>query len=373
MMDKKIRHYCTDCGTEFPHGFTPRCTHCKGMVEVEYDLTRAKFRDSDRPLERFFDLLPIRSREHLLSVGEGNTPCQHAGNLGEALGLDHVYLKIESTNPTGTTKDRMAATVLSMLHELGLHEFITSSTGNSSNALAYAIQKHPFFCMHLFMGEAFRSRFRYEGDGIMVHALEGKDFTDAFNHARDLAHARGLPFEGGFFNVARREGLKMAYFEAVDQIPAEIDWYFQASSSAMGVNGTAKGARELQSMGRIKRVPRMVCVQQESCAPIVNGFEERSPTLQPHHIVHQPTGIAQAILRGNPSGCYPYVYQMLLDTNGVAVRVSEYEILDGQRQVFELEGVTCCTDAATTVAALKKLAAKGTVGRKDVVMLNLTG
>ncbi|MEP7344108.1 MAG: pyridoxal-phosphate dependent enzyme [Gemmatimonadaceae bacterium] len=370
---KKIRHYCTDCGAEFPHGFTPRCPLCRGMVEVEYDLARAKIRESDRPLERYFDLLPIREREHLLSVGEGNTPCPHAGALGEALGLDNVYLKIESTNPTGTTKDRMATTVLSMLHELGLHEFITSSTGNSSNALAHAIHMHPFFCMHLFMGGAFRSRFHYEGAGIVVHALEGKDFTEAFNHARDLAHSRGLPFEGGFFNVARREGLKMAYFEAVDQIPGEIDWYFQASSSAMGVNGTAKGARELQTMGRIRRVPRMVCVQQESCAPLVNGFEEGSPTLLPHHIVERPTGIAHAILRGNPSGCYPYVYRMLLETNGLAVRVSEGEILAAQQQVLELEGVTCCTDAATTVAALRKLAANGTVGRKEVVMLNLTG
>jgi threonine synthase len=223
------------------------------------------------------------------------------------------------------------------------------------------------------MGEAFRSRFRYDVPGVIVHSMQGFDFTATFNFARDLAHARGVPFEGGFFNIARREGLKMAYFEAVDQIPHEIDWYFQATSSAMGVNGTAKGARELLTMGRISRIPRMVCVQQESCAPIVNGFEEDSPTLLPHHIVENPSGIAQAILRGNPSGCYPYVFRMLKETNGLAVRVSECEIRQAQRQTLELEGVTCCTDAATTVAALRKLAAAGTVRRTDVVLLNLTG
>jgi threonine synthase len=373
LTSKRIRHYCVDCGAEFPHGFTPRCPRCRGMVEVEYDLAHATIRESDRPLERYFDLLPILDREHLLSVGEGNTCCRHAGRLGEALGLDRVYLKIESTNPTGTTKDRMAATVLSMFHELGLREFVTCSTGNSSNALAHAIRRHPHFRMHLFMGEAFRARFRYEGPGVEVHALDGMDFSDAFKHARDLAHARGLPFEGGFFNPARREGLKTAYFEAVDQIPGDIDWYFQASSSAMGVNGTAKGAGELLAMGRIRRIPRMVCVQQESCSPIVSAFEEGSPTIQPHHIVERPRGIAEAILRGNPSGCYPYVYRMLRDTNGVAVRVSETEILEAQQQVLELEGVACCTDAATTVAALRPLAAAGTVQRHEVALLNLTG
>jgi threonine synthase len=368
-----LRHYCVDCGEEFPHGFTPRCRRCKGMVEIAYDLSRAKIRDAESPLERYFDFLPIRDPDHLLSVGEGNTPCVHAGALGDAIGLERVYLKVESTNPTGTTKDRMATTVLSMFREIGVSEFISSSTGNSSNALGHAIGCHPYFRMHLFMGEAFRSRFRYDGEGVVVHALAGKDFSAAFNHARDLAHATGRPFEGGFFNPARREGLKMAYFEAVDQVPHEIDWYFQASSSAMGVNGTAKGARELVTIGRISRVPRMVCVQQESCAPIVNGFDDDSPTLLPQHVVDNPTGVAKAILRGNPTGCYPYVYRMLKDTNGLAVRVSEREILDAQRDAFELEGVSCCTDAATTVAALRKLAASGTVGRRDVVLLNLTG
>jgi threonine synthase len=373
MTEKRLRHYCVDCGAEFPHGFTPRCPRCSGMVEVEYDLTRARISDADRPLERYFDLLPVRDPENLLSVGEGNTPCVHARNLGEALGLRHVYLKVESKNPTGTTKDRMAVTVLSMFREIGLREFVTSSTGNSSNALAHALQRHPGFTMHLYMGEAFRPRFRYEGEGVVVHSLDGVDFSGAFYHARDLARARGLPFEGGFFNPARREGLKLAYFEAVDQIPGEIDWYFQATSSAMGVNGTAKGARELLSMGRIKRIPRMVCVQQESCSPIVDAFQEGSSTILPHHIVEQPRGIAEAILRGNPSGCYPYVYRMLRETNGLAVKVSETEILGAQRQVLEMEGVACCTDAATTVAALARLAAQGVVAPSDVVMLNLTG
>jgi threonine synthase len=95
--------------------------------------------------------------------------------------------------------------------------------------------------------------------------------------------------------------------------------------------------------------------------------------MQPHHVVERPHGIAEAILRGNPSGCYPYVYRMLRDTNGVAVRVSESEILEAQQQVRELEGVSCCTDAATTVAAARSLAATGILKRHDVTLLNLTG
>jgi threonine synthase len=373
MPDKVLQHKCVDCHAVFPHGFTPRCPSCRGMVEVYYDLSRAELYDSDNSLERFFDLLPLQNRESLLSLGEGNTPCHHAVALGEAFGLEQVYLKIESKNPTGTTKDRMAAVVLSLFNELGIREFITSSTGNSSNALAHAISVHPQFHMHLFMGEAFAHLFRYDGEGIEFHVMSKKDFTEAFNHARDLAHERGIPFEAGFFNPARREGLKLAYFESVDQIPRPIDWYFQAISSAMGVQGTAKGAAELKAMGRIPHVPRMVGVQQESCCPMVKAFEEDSPTIQPHHIFEKPDGLAKAILRGNPTGCYPYVYRMLRETNGLAISVSESEIRDACDRVLELEGVTCGYAAAATVAALEKLAERGAVQTQDVLLLNLTG
>jgi threonine synthase len=368
-----ILHRCIRCGTVYPHGFTPRCKACTGLVEVYHDLAGARIHDDDDPLRRYFDLLPIKDADHLLSLGEGNTPCVHAGALGARLGLDRVYLKVEAPNPTGTTKDRMAAVVLSLLHELGLREFSTSSTGNSSNALANGIAQHPFFRMHLFMGEHFGNRFRYRHPGIEVHVLEGQDFTDAFNYAKQNAQDHRLPFEAGFFNPARREGLKLAYFEAVEQVPHPIDWYVQASSSAMGVYGTAKGARELVAMGRIARSPRMVCVQQASCAPMARAFAESAPEILPHHIVHNPNGIAKAILRGNPSGCYPYVYEMLRDTDGTAVVVNEEEIREARALLVEHEGLDCCYNSATTIAALRKLAADGTVGRDDCVLLNLTG
>lgn len=370
---KDVRHQCIRCGTVYPHGFTPRCKVCTGLVEVHHDLATARIRDEEDPLLRYFDLLPIRDPANLLSLGEGNTPCVHAESLGAHFGLDRVYLKIEATNPTGTTKDRMAAVVLSLLHELGLREFSTSSTGNSSNALAAGIARHPYFKMHLFMGEHFGERFRYHHPGIEVHVLEGQDFTDAFNHAKGYAQDHRLPFEAGFFNPARREGLKLAYFEAVEQVPHAIDWYVQASSSAMGVYGTAKGAQELVTMGRIARSPRMVCVQQASCAPMSRAFAEDAPEIRPHHIVDNPDGIAKAILRGNPSGCYPYVYEMLKKTDGTAVVVTEEEIREARALLVAREGLDCCYNAATTIAALKKLAADGTVGRDECVLLNLTG
>jgi threonine synthase len=373
-MRRSLVQQCDRCGRRFEHGYTPRCATCTGPVEILYDLDTVKLRDSIRTSERFADLLPLQDPRSLLFLGEGNTPCVRAGNLGESLGLERLYVKQEAKNPTGTTKDRMAAIVLSMFKELGITEFYTSSTGNSSTALARGIALYPYFKMHLFIGGAFHDRVRFADNnpGVVMHVMEGLSFSDSFTHARDEAKRVGLPFEGGFFNPARREGLKLAYFEAVEQVPTPIRWYFQAASSAMGVYGTWKGARELRALHLTDTLPRLVCVQQETCCPMVKAFEEGSPEIKEHHVFHNPTGIAKAILRGDPRGCYPYVYSAVRDSEGTFVSVSESEILEAQVRLREMENLECGPCGGTTIAAVTKLSRKGLIPQGDTVLLNLT-
>lgn len=371
---REVIHECQVCKRRFEHGFTPRCPSCAGMVEVLYDLESVRLHDSPITTQRFAGLLPVRNSANLLPLGEGGTPCVRAERLGEELGLERLYVKVESSNPSGTTKDRMAAVVLSLFSELGVTEFVSSSTGNSSSALARGIQMHPFCRMDLFVGGAFSQRVRFgEGNpGVRVNVLPDATFTDAFNHARAEARRRGVPFEGGFFNPARREGLKLAFFEAVEQIPAPIRWYFQAVSSAMGVQGTWKGAKELKALGLIPQLPRLVCVQQESCAPMVHAFTEGASEMQPHHIVENPNGIAKAILRGNPSGCYPYVYATVKESGGTMVSVSETQIREAQERLRRLDGIEAGYCGAATVAAVVSLANRGLIPPHETVLLNLT-
>jgi threonine synthase len=363
---------CDHCKREFGGEFRTRCPDCAALVEIHYDLSAARLRDSDDPLERYFDILPIEERPNVLRLFDGVTPCVHAERFGASIGVRNVFMKLESVHPSGTTKDRMAAVVLSRFRELGIDEFVTSSTGNSSNALALGIEKHPGFLMHLFMGGAFTARFRYEHEGVRLHVMPDANFSEAFAASRAYAHDRGLAFEAGFFNPLRREGLKTAFLEAVDQVPLPIDWYVQATSSAMGAYGTAKAASELLDLGRIDRVPRIACVQQESCAPIVRGVERDLPTLPDDLVVQDPAGIVEATLRGDPRGCYPYVFRMIKETDGAAVGVSEWEILEGREQLRRLEGLDCGLAAAMTVAALKRLTERRLVGPDDCVLLNLT-
>lgn len=366
--------HCLGCGKTGFQGYSPFCDSCGEMVDVRYDLERVELRASGNPLVRFADLLPVSPAPGWPPVELSYTPCVHATRLGAELGAPRLYLKNETAQPTGTTKFRMALVALAFLREHGVRTFCTSSTGNSSTAFADAIRHFPDMSMLLFTAEAFRTRVNYqESKQITHHVLKDATFVDAFDCAGQFATDLGLTPERGFFNPGRREGLKIAFLEASEQVPAPIDWYVQAVSSAMGVYGCAKAARELHGIGAIARVPQLLCVQQESCAPMARAFGEGSDRILPHHIVKTPTGIAQAILRGNPTKAYPHVRRLVLEHGGDIVAVSEDQIRRARRMVEDLEGISPCFSASTAIAGLIQQLDLGAVPKNDVIMINLTG
>src|ERR1700748_3235036 len=104
---------------------------------------------------RFADLLPIKEMHRRLPADVRYTPMVHATRLGKLLGMPNLYLKNETTLPTSSTKDRMAAVSLAFLWESDVRGFCTSSTGNSSTSYAYAIRAYPEMKLHLFTAESF--------------------------------------------------------------------------------------------------------------------------------------------------------------------------------------------------------------------------
>lgn len=370
---ERLIHRCTACARLFPHVFTPFC-ECGGMVDVEYDLKQVVLRDSSNPLERFFDLLPLENPESLLPRPMQYTPCVHAAELGAALGMSRLYLKNETVLPTRTTKDRMAMVSLAFLSESGVRSFCTSSTGNSSSSYAQEIIRHPGMKMYLFTAEVFWDRVNYEpNDQVIPFVLRRASFVDAFQYAADFAKENGATSERGFFNPGRREGLKLAFLEATEQVPYPIDWYVQAVSSGMGVYGAYKGAGELYRMGKISRLPRLLCVQQETCAPMVRAFEAGSEVIRKSDIVQNPTGIAEAILRGDPTRAYPFIRKIVLESNGQITSVTEQEIREARKMLEDLENISACFSASTALAGVIQLARRGKLNRQDTVLVNITG
>jgi threonine synthase len=365
--------HCTACRRIFDDSFTPLCPSCSAMTDVTYKLDQVRLHDSVNPYERFFDLLPIRNAD-LLPRDARFTPTVHAVRLGEEIGLPWLYLKDETGLPTRTTKDRMAAVALPYLYESGVRRFATSSTGNSSSAYAHALTALPEMTLYLFTAEAFRPRLTLTGNSSVIDVvLRDATFVDAFAAAGEFAEQAEVVSERGFFNPGRREGLKVAWMEAAEQVPQRIGWYVQAVSSAMGVYGVFKGACELYRLGAAGAPPSVLCVQEDTCAPMVAAWEDGSGRIRPEHVVSNPRGIAAAIQRGDPTRAYPHVARIVRESKGGFIAVSETEIREAHAALKELEGIHVCFAAAAAVAGLIRWRRLGRAPVGETYLINLTG
>ncbi|GGK75302.1 threonine synthase [Mangrovihabitans endophyticus] len=374
--EKLIRLACIVCEQESDDARRNRCAACGGALDAIYDMERADLParpSSPNILHHYLPLLPLSERRHAHWLGEGNTPCFEVPDLAAHLGIGRLFLKDESVNPTLSTKDRIASVGLSRMAELGIREVVLSSTGNSSTAYARGAQLLPGFRLHVFVGRDFLHRLNYpDSDSVITHVVEG-DFGKAGTMAQRFAADNGYFWEGGFFNFARREGLKTAYLEAFDAMPLQPDFVFQAVSSGMGLLGAYKGAIEYREIGRLSRLPALMAVQQQSCAPMAHAFAQGAETIVDEHIVRNPSGLAYAILRGNPTGTYPYIRDLCLSSGGRILAASEPLIHRAHGLLRDSAGLRSCFASATAFAGVIQAAQDGVLRDDSVVLVNLTG
>ena len=373
--EKAVVYACTRCPARYEKRHIGKCDRCGSVVDPIYDLSRAQVNtDAGSYIERYFDLLPLEHLEHA-SGGHEPTPVVRATTLAHRYKLKDLWLKNETVNPTRTTKDRMAACSLSRFRELGIKAFVASSTGNSSTSFGRWIAQHGEGGLHahLFCGSAWFGRHQHcAHDDVTLTAVDGT-FVEASAVARQYATTEGLVWEGGFFNPCRREGLKTAYLEAFDQMPRQPSVVVQAVSSGMGMYGAWRGAKEYYRLGRLRRLPRLVCVQQSSCAPMVRSFERGASEICPEFVLADPQGIAEAILRGDPSGSYPYVCKIVKESRGTFRDVTREEIEETQQLLFEDEGLRACPASAAAVAGVTRLRSESALSEDDVILVNLAG
>ncbi|HET9587809.1 MAG TPA: pyridoxal-phosphate dependent enzyme [Anaerolineales bacterium] len=369
------------------------CPQCNSQWrEAEYDMEEvartfpARIKERPFDLWRYHELLPIRTPNPILTLGEGGTPLIRAANLGMMLGLQHLYIKDERQGPTSSFKDRQAVVTIAALKEGGVTEMVAASTGNVAISLsAYAARagiKLWAFVTSLVPGVKMREIALY---GSQVVKITGS-YDQAKQVAAEFARQRGLYQDMGARTVTAVEAMKTIAFEIAEQLTMQQgppsgstngalkwrtpDWYIQAVSGGLGPLGVFKGFRELKQLGIIERIPALAPIQADGCAPMVvswkKGLEKAEPVLSPHTRI-------ETLATGDPGRTYTMLYRQVNETSGVFESVSDEDAFRAMHVLAKMEGISTEPAAGVAFAGLFKLVRAGIIKPTDTVVVNCTG
>ena len=371
---------CSGCGKEYSHTeIHTFCPLCQSPLLSIYDLEKAR-QSVDRDevtrrkkgMWRWHELLPVLQEENQIFLGEGDTPLLSLPRLQKELGLVNLYVKDESSNPTGSFKARGLAAAVSKAKELGVEKVIIPTAGNAGGAMA-AYAARAGLRAHIFMPRdtPFANIEESRMAGAEVILVDGL-ISDAAGMAGEKARAEGWFDVSTFKEPYRVEGKKVMGYELAESFGWQLpDVIIYPTGGGTGLVGMWKAFAELEAMGWLENAkrPRMVSVQAEGCAPVVKAFQQGAT------FCDFWTG-AQTIasgLRVPKSFADHLILQDIYDSEGTAIAVSDESILESQKQLARMEGIFAAPEGAATLAALKELIQQGWVHPEERIVLFNTG
>lgn len=371
---------CSNCGKQFSSDQVQTfCPDCQSPLLARYDLESARDRvDRDeirqRPhgMWRWQELLPVKDPHNFVYLGEGDTALLEVRNLGKSLGLTNLFVKDESTNPTGSFKARGLAAAVSKAKELGIEKVIIPTAGNAGGAMAaYAARANMKALIYMPMDTPRSNIEESRIAGAKVILVDGL-ISDAAKFAREKAQAEGWFDLSTFKEPYRVEGKKIMGYELAESFDWSLpDVIIYPTGGGTGLVGMWKAFAELDTLGwlRESNKPRMVAVQAEGCAPVVKAFEAGA-------MVCDFWLGAQTIasgLRVPKSFADKLIMQDIYSSQGTAVAVSDEAILEAQNKLGKTEGIFAAPEGAATLAALEKLIQGGWVQSNERTVLFNTG
>ena len=378
---------CSRCKETFSaDGPATVCAKCAGSLYVRYELAplrglaardaigRDRTEDPTRNtgargiggwagMWRYRAVLP---EAEPVTLGEGWTPMLRSRRY------PNVYLKEEGANPTGSFKARGMAMAVTMARAYGLKKLAAPSAGNAAGALA-AYAAAAGMEAHLFMPKdvPFANYLEAVLYGAKVTLVDGL-ISDC---GRMVAERKE---KEGWFDVStlkepfRVEGKKTMGYELVEQLGWEYpDAVFYPTGGGVGLIGMWKAFEEMEDLGWVRpgKRPKMIAVQSAGCAPVVRAFERGEKASE---MWKDAATFASGLRVPKPYGDY-IMLEILRESGGVAVALSDEEILKSLRDWAENEGVFLCPEGAAATAGYEHLLKTGFLKPEDRVVLFNTG
>jgi threonine synthase len=319
---------------------------------------------------RFADRLPGVPEEHRLSLGEGNTPLVRSRAIGTALGLENLYFKLESVNPTGSYKDRFAAGSVSHLQAKNRSLCLGTSSGNTGAALAGYAAAAGMRCVLAIVegapGAKLQQMQTYGAELIRIRGFgTDADITlDVANQLKHLAASLGTDLQISAFAYAAdgMAGVQSIAWELTEQMPDGIDHVFAPAGGGGLVYATARG------FSGSKTATAVHCVQPKGNDTIAGPLREGRDLARSCECTTTVSGLQVAsVIDGHEA------VAACRASGGTGFLVSDEEVFETQANLARSEGVFSEPAGAVSVAALPHALAEGKIARDQTIVCLITG
>lgn len=373
---------CNICQARYPALSDYRLDCCPGGLLKAVYPQHFSVDDSARGMWRFRSWLPV--------VAQGTTDagsiCFQAPELGSAVGLEDLWLSFSGywperggACPTGSFKDLEVAPTLQRLLECGAPGVVVATAGNTGRSFAHfgGVIGYPVVVV---VAEQHLPRIwrpgSHQAASTVVVALRDADYGDATEWAGQLADRIGWQVEGGVRNVARRDGIGTLLLDAVVEMGKLPDHYVQAVGGGPGPIGVGDMAGRLIADGHFgSEMPRFHLVQNAEHQPVVSAWRARHNKLQPSDFPQEPVEtFADVLVNRRPAyDMRGGLYDLLTESNGQTYAVSGSDAADAAALAERIMGIDVMEPAAVALAGLKQAVIAGEIGRRDSVLLAVTG
>ena len=367
---------CRECGREYPLEPSFFCQFCFGPLEVNYDyeaiskvMTRESVAAGPPTLWRYAPLLPC-DPEYKVDLGTGYTPLLRADRLAEAIGLERLWIKNDTVNPTWSFKDRVVSVAIARARQFGFTGIACASTGNLANSVA-AHGAHAGMDTFVFIPDDLEEG-KVVGSAIYDPALVmvRGSYDDVNRMCTELSHDQPWAFVNINVRPYYAEGSRTLAYEVAEQLGWRTpDHCVVPMASGSLYTKIWKGFKELHQVGLIDEPQtRMSGSQASGCSPITTAHQAGTLNFVPQ----KPDTIARSLAIGNPADGY-YALKTMQETGGGAEMATDQEIVDAVKLLAETEGIFAETAGGVTVACLKRMVESGHIRRDEETVAFITG
>lgn len=371
--------YCPKCDNTYSVEEQNQLCECGSPLLVAYKMDELKenfkkesLLERNADLWRYHEILPVQDEDNVVTLGEGFTPLLHLKKTGKDMDIPNLYMKDEGMIPSGSFKSRGAAVGVSKAKELGVKELAMPTNGNAGAAWSlYCAQADIVSTIVLPADAPTIPRNECIAAGASLYLVNGL-IGDAGKIVGQAVQDYDLFDASTLKEPYRIEGKKTMGLEIAEQFGWEVpDVILYPTGGGVGLIGIYKALQELQELGWIPKdkMPRLVAVQAEGCAPIVKAWEEGKSSAEPWKDAET---VAFGINVASALGDF-LILDALQQTNGCAVAISDETLLEELKTVACMDGAFVCPEGATAFAAARKLREDGWIKKEERVVVLNTG